>query len=373
MLPKTKSIQDAYNDWKDSFLVQMTLANVFSVLEDSYVAPTASTDADERTLDERMQNIVKASIMTATMGTLAAAFLDNKDDGRTIFFKLRSTYKSKDSQQEAAEAANKAFGLLSFGKTTKLTTEGFSLSFMRYVQQMQDNGSPLAPVLMKSTFLGKIQHPAYATFKAIKNANDELFAVTLFCFHAWAQDLRAANGGTDPGNDANVKNVNNAKQRGGNNKNKNNKKGKGKGKGNKHGDYILKEEWAKLGKEGQDAVHAKRSAAKGETPPSNIPMQYGGHSMLNQMLGTPPVQGTMPPIPPQDYALPSQTYANTVMMMQHQMQQQQVPSRGGMSINNLHVKLLATIQSRGWFRINRRFRRSTSWVPCVSMVERIFC
>jgi len=218
LLPKSKSIQDAYNDWEDSFLVQMTLANVSSVLDDSYLPPTFSASPDEVALNERMQNIVKASIMTATTGTLAAPFLDHKQDGRTMFLRLRSTYKSKDSQQKSAELANKALGLLVFSKTTKLTAEGFSSLFMKHVQQMQDNGSPLPAVLLKSTFLSKVQHPAYSTYKAIETTNNETFEVSLFRFHAWAQDLRVANGGTDPGNDANVKNVNNANQKDGDKK-----------------------------------------------------------------------------------------------------------------------------------------------------------
>jgi len=64
---------------------RLTLANVSSVLDDSYLPPTFSASPDKVALNERMQNIVKALIMTATMGTLAAPFLDHKQDGRTMF------------------------------------------------------------------------------------------------------------------------------------------------------------------------------------------------------------------------------------------------------------------------------------------------
>jgi len=208
LMSKLKPIQDTYNNWEDLFMIQMTLAYVSPVLEDSYIKPT---DPEELELDTKMQNIVRAALLQATIGTTAAPYLQMKDSGSDMFLGLRKIYKGAANSQRRAEEANHEMQTLEFGRKSKDTAEAFASRFILNLRRLEENGMPLAPSLVKSTFLSEITNPLYDVFRHIESKNTESFEVTLSRFHEEAQDLRAANNGTDPGGDANKKNVNNAK------------------------------------------------------------------------------------------------------------------------------------------------------------------
>ena len=62
--------------------MQMTLAYMPPVLEDVFMPPI---DPSKMELHEKMQVIVKTAILQATIGTMAAAFLNMKDNGQHMF------------------------------------------------------------------------------------------------------------------------------------------------------------------------------------------------------------------------------------------------------------------------------------------------
>ena len=348
VLPKNKSINEAYDSWEESFLVQMTLANVVDVLEPSWVS---SSDPDEMAIENKKMGIVKAALLHATMGTTAAPYMNAKDSGREMFESLRAAYCGHDALLRKAEAAHHELATLEFGPKPKLSAEQFASTFKLCLKRMEESGTAYPTNVIKSTFLTKVTHPDYAHFRYNETTNGSTFEEMLRRFHDLTLLLRNSNQGKS---DANHKMVNNATGNNDDKKNKNKNKKDKKAK-NKYDDYISKDAWAKLTDEERRKIIAergkRRDADQNKSSSGNLPMQYGGHSLSNTVSTTPnppsfdEYRSYLQALQSGAANSSSNTSLSSNATRAGQLLQN-LPNRSGpMSVNNLKVVLSPMVQS----------------------------
>jgi len=162
-LPKgNKSVQEAFEDWREAFTTQMTLARVGNILDPDYEVPDPDLDEEEYQAFEMKDAFLKAAIVHATQETTAYSYLDLDNlSGRDNFLCLVRNYQGEEYLLDSANNAADCIEQLKFGNKTMMTADAFVAAYIKCIKQMKKNNTEFPTVLQKSHFLQKICHHAF--------------------------------------------------------------------------------------------------------------------------------------------------------------------------------------------------------------------
>jgi hypothetical protein len=181
-LPANKSLKGKiFDEWQGNFYVKMCQAKVDDILGDAYIAPLASDEGYE--LYKTKDDFVKNHLLTATMGSNAASFINVKTmTGIEMYSKLLDVFQGQEHEEDAAINASTLWEKLKFNRHTKYAPETFLSKVNECLKRMEvDDGTgtgkttkPFSNSMLPSMLRAKIEHPSFVTWKALsENAKED--------------------------------------------------------------------------------------------------------------------------------------------------------------------------------------------------------
>ena len=179
-LPPNKALKGKpFDEWQANFYVKMCQAKVGDLLEEGYEPPDESSD--EYGLYKTKDNFLKNHLLTATMGSNAASFVNVKTmTGVEMYNKLRSIYQGQKHEEDTALSATTVWERLKFNRHSRYSPETFLSKVNECLKQMEledANGTTrkaFSETMLPSLFRAKVDHHAFNLWKELsQNGNDD--------------------------------------------------------------------------------------------------------------------------------------------------------------------------------------------------------
>lgn len=123
---------------------------------------------------------MKNHLLTAITSSTAMSFVNTQTmDGLEMCYKLLDIFQGQKHEQDKAVNASEVFEKLKFNQATRDSPEMFLASVNECLKRMEvDDGKggvtrPTSDMLLPSVFRAKINHPAFETWKALSETNEE--------------------------------------------------------------------------------------------------------------------------------------------------------------------------------------------------------
>ena len=280
-LPKNDSIMKKYALWEEQFLAHIGMGegNLTEILEENYVVPTSKDEYEDYAKKDRL---IKNAMLLATRDTHAYHFVKHHKTGREIFKDVRIAYQGVNHLKTRAKNSLGDYNKLTYGLGSKLSAQAFAATILRCLADMEAGGAPMAPDLVRDSFLDKITHPSFESWREVKKDNQDTFDELLLSFREKAEEVTPLTGDRVSGK---TQNADGAKKK--------HFKKRGNG-GNKDGDkkksdstYIQPEKWSAMTWEERKESMKKKGTWKEDVAektnqqatvkasgPTSLPCQY---------------------------------------------------------------------------------------------------